>query len=79
MELTLRFEGELPAATSSNNRVREKHQIRQELHSQLAVFWSQHPVLIGVNANLKSLQIVRRVGDRFEVDRPIIGNRNFRR
>jgi hypothetical protein len=77
MELTLRFRGELPAATKSNARVLDKHRIRKDLHNQLAVFWAQHRSLVDINKDLKGLQITKRARGVFDVDRPIIGMKNF--
>jgi hypothetical protein len=77
MQLTLRYKDELPASSGSNSRVPEKHEIRKQLHHQLAVFWSQHAVLKPMNADLKSLQVARRFGGKFDVQRPIVGLKNF--
>jgi hypothetical protein len=75
MRLTLRYKDELAASSRSNSRVPEKHHIRQQLHAQLAVFWSQHAVL--KTFDVKDLQVATRSGGKFEVERPIVGLRNF--
>lgn len=45
VEFKLLYEGKLPATTSSQRRVPEKHQIRKVLHQQLKELWSTHPIL----------------------------------
>jgi hypothetical protein len=45
MEFRLVYEGPLLAASNSNTRVREKHQIRKQLHRQLKELWAEHPAL----------------------------------
>jgi hypothetical protein len=39
MEFTLIYEGPLPAAGTSGKRVKEKHEIRMQLHPQLQKLW----------------------------------------
>src|SRR5262249_18341789 len=77
MQLTLRYKGELPASSKGNSRVPEKHEIRKQLHDQLAVFWSQHAVLKKWNEDLKSLQVANWSGHKFEVKQPLVGVKNF--
>jgi hypothetical protein len=67
----------LPAASRSSPRVLEKHQIRKALHEQLAVFWEQNPRFAEIRNDLKGLQIPKRSRGHFEVDRPIVGVKNF--
>lgn len=43
MEFRLIFEGFLPSGNQS--RVKEKHNIRKQLHKQLAELWKEHPTL----------------------------------
>jgi hypothetical protein len=45
LDFTLIYRGGLPAATSRNSRVREKQNIRRELHAQLAELWRHSPSL----------------------------------
>ena len=45
MDFRLIYRGKLPSASRSDSRVREKHAIRCELHSQLKVLWREHQAL----------------------------------
>jgi hypothetical protein len=45
MKLTLTFDGNLHAVSRSNNRTKEKWEIRNQIHPQLAELWMSHPVL----------------------------------
>lgn len=45
MEFRLIYEGSLKANNSGGSRVAEKHSIRQQIHKQLDVLWTQHPNL----------------------------------
>jgi hypothetical protein len=46
LEFRLLYDGQLRAATTGNNRVNEKHEIRKEFHKQLKQLWETHPTLI---------------------------------
>ena len=76
MELTLRYKGPLPAV-GTDRRVREKHQIRQELSGQLAAYWEQSRRLKTLFADVKNLQIAKSSSDQFVVDRPLIDETKF--
>lgn len=45
MKFTLTYDGELPSATSSNTRTKEKWEIRKTLHPQLAELWESSSIL----------------------------------
>ena len=45
MEFRLTYKGKLPAASSSDGRVKDKHRIRQALHLQLRELWQSDPIL----------------------------------
>lgn len=45
MEFRLMYEGPLKAASNSNTRVKEKHAIRKQFHTQLAELWRNVPQL----------------------------------
>jgi hypothetical protein len=45
MEFRLTYEGSLLATTQRNNRVPQKHRIRQEFHKQLKRLWDIKPYL----------------------------------
>ena len=51
MEFRLIYQGKLPAASQSNTRSKQKHEIRKVLHKQLAELW-------GKDAELRALQYV---------------------
>jgi hypothetical protein len=48
MRFTLVYDGQLPAQTTHDSRVFEKHAIRKQLHGQLADIWNHHPALEGL-------------------------------
>ena len=73
MKLTLRFRGELPC----NGSAEEKHAIRLQLHSQLQAYWQKDSRLRDISKDLKSLQVPTLKSSRFEVIRPIQGQKNF--
>jgi hypothetical protein len=72
VEFALKYRGPLPAASSSNKRVAEKHQIRRYLHSQLAQFWQKDPRFSKIDP--ANLQLAEQRNGRFDVPRPIGGN-----
>ena len=76
MELTLRYKGPLPAV-GTDRRVREKHQIRQELSGQLGTYWEHSRRLKKLFADAKNLQIAKRARDQFIVDRPLADETKF--
>ncbi len=43
MEFRLLYQGKLPSAGKSDSRIREKHQIRKQLHNQLKALWDEQP------------------------------------
>ncbi len=45
VEFRLTYQGRLPAASQTDLRAKEKHEIRKVLHPQLAELWRQHPGL----------------------------------
>lgn len=45
MKFTLTYDGELPSASSSNSRTREKWEIRKALHPQLVELWAESQIL----------------------------------
>ncbi len=45
MEFRLIYMGPLPSESSSSPRPRVKHEIRKQLHAQLAQYWKEHPQL----------------------------------
>ena len=45
MEFRLVYDGKLPAASQSDTRVKEKHEIRRVLGKPLAELWKTHPSL----------------------------------
>jgi hypothetical protein len=45
MEFRLTYDGLLPNAGKKNNRKREKHDIRMQLHPQFCELWFTHPGL----------------------------------
>jgi len=55
MEFRLIYEGPLPAQGSGGGRAKEKHQIRKQLHPQLAELWQQHPVLRSLKEQVNPL------------------------
>lgn len=73
MELTLRYSGPL----RSNADPKEKHRIRLALHGQLEALWSEDRRLKEIYEDWKNLQIATRKGPHFEVNRPIVGQKNF--
>jgi hypothetical protein len=45
VDFKLIYQGQLRATTARNTRIKEKHQIRQQLHKQLKELWRVHPTL----------------------------------
>jgi hypothetical protein len=71
VEFDLKYRGPLHAATSSNKRVPEKHQIRQSVREQLEVLWRKDARFGGIDPGM--LQQGKMKGGRFDVNRPING------
>jgi hypothetical protein len=51
MKFTLTFDGDLPSAANRNKRVREKWDIRRQIHDQLNTLWCKSQVLRAVLVN----------------------------
>jgi hypothetical protein len=75
LELTLRYHGDLPSFSSGRARVVEKHKIRSAFQEQLAVLWQRDLRLR--NIKLDQLQVAKRTGKHFDVDRPILSQQHF--
>ena len=45
MEFRLIYQGALPSSGNANRHPKEKHQIRKQIHKQLATLWDVHPLL----------------------------------
>jgi hypothetical protein len=76
VELTLRYKGPL-AAAGANSRVREKHEIREELGKQLAAYWEQSKSLKELFARGQALQVAELQKDQFVVPRPLKDGTKF--
>ena len=75
MEFTLKYEGIIPTTSSRESRLVEKQQIRLEFHEQLRQLWSTHSRLRDINP--KELQQPILKANRFDVNRPIVGGKDF--
>src|SRR2546428_2812835 len=60
LEFHLIYQGELPAASQSKNRAREKQNIRQVFHKQLVSLWNTHPFLVQLGNDSPKLGIANR-------------------
>ena len=69
MEFDLKYRGLLPAATSNNKRVPEKHTIRQSVREQLEILWAKDSRFAKIDPS--KLQRGTKEGGRFNVQRPI--------
>jgi hypothetical protein len=56
MEFRLVYRGRLPAASQSEKRSREKHEVRKALHPQLKTLWQTHQRLRFPNVNHHMLE-----------------------
>ena len=75
MDFFLRYRGQLPSTSARNKRVREKHEIRLYLHSQLADLWKIDPRLSGFRPETFQIGVLKR--NQVEVPRPIQGEEKF--
>jgi len=69
VEFDLKYRGLLPAATSNNKRVPEKHTIRQSVREQLEILWAKDSRFAKIDPS--KLQRGTKEGGRFNVQRPI--------
>lgn len=69
MEFDLKYRGLLPAATSNNKRVPEKHTIRQSVREQLEILWAKDSRFAKIDPS--KLQRGTKERGRFNVQRPI--------
>ncbi len=70
MEFHLIYQGKLHAASQSNPRTREKHEIRKEFHKQLSILWATQPFLKegavqAGNRPTPTTELMEMLGDRF--------------
>lgn len=70
MRLTMKYRGKLVATTTSNSRVLEKHEIRNQFHEQIKAHWDGHSLLKDIDP--KKCQVVSKSGTKqFDVQRPL--------
>lgn len=70
MEFRLIYQGPLKAASKRDNRVKEKHIIRKQLHHQLAALWSSHPTLVNMSTYVRETASLMVTTDPFSVTPP---------
>jgi hypothetical protein len=64
VKFTLGYDGPLSATTQSDNRTKEKHDIRKALSFQLAQLWAEEPALASRMKKFKDFQTATFVKDR---------------